>query len=147
MLKTEEGLCPYLFKLKSICLVIVIPACFWRESRLPFLSDGSPPTTCGDDRSEWLCPTTVIRNLRSPSRHLLSGIYSHRQSFPCKRESRFVFHPDGSPPTTCGDDRGELSFPLAFGGNPGCLSFRMDSPLTTGGDDGNKMDTRLKPRV
>ncbi len=48
-------------KLESISTA-VIPACFWRESRLPFPSDGSPPTSCGDDRSEWLFPTCVIGN-------------------------------------------------------------------------------------
>jgi hypothetical protein len=51
------------------------------------------------------CPTAFI------------GHPSPSSSFPCKRESRFVFHPDGSPPTTCGDDRREWSCPTAFIGN------------------------------
>ena len=61
------------------------------------------PDICNSESTKSF-PTFVIGNLFPSS------------SFPCKRESRFVFHPDGSPPTTCEDD-------------------------------GNKMDTRLKPRV
>jgi hypothetical protein len=51
------------------------------------------------------------------------------------RESIFGLISDGSPPTTCGDDRSELSFPLAFGGNPGCLSTDGSPPVTCGDDD------------
>jgi len=48
ILRTEGGL---LLKLKPIFLIIiiVIPDIVNRESRLPFPSDGSPPTTCEDD--------------------------------------------------------------------------------------------------
>jgi hypothetical protein len=48
ILRTEGDL---LLKLKPIFLIIipVIPDIVNRESRLPFLSDGSPLTTGGDD--------------------------------------------------------------------------------------------------
>ena len=46
----------------------------------------------GHDVKSLSFPTSVIGN-PSPS-----------PSFPCKRESRFVFRSDGSPLTTCGDD-------------------------------------------
>jgi len=64
VLRTAEGL---LLKLKTIILIIVIPDIVNRESIFGFLSDGSPPTTCGDDRSEWLCPTLLIGNPSSVS--------------------------------------------------------------------------------
>jgi hypothetical protein len=46
ILRTTEGL---LLKMKTIFLIIDIPDSCYRESRLAFLSDGSPPTPGGDD--------------------------------------------------------------------------------------------------
>ena len=75
--------------------------------------------------SSALFPTCVIRNPFAERSFPTVVIGNPSVSSHCE---------DGSPPTPCGDDRSESSFPHAFGGNPGCL-FSDGSSLTPGGDD------------
>jgi hypothetical protein len=128
ILRTTEGL---LLKMKTIFLIIVIPACFWRESRLPFPSDGSPPTSCGDDRCRSF-PTVVIGNPGCLS-------FGWIPATNCGYDGRG----DGSPPTTCGDDRGEWSCPTLFIGNPSWVCTDGYPPQTAGMTEGEMDPCRL----
>ena len=66
-------------------------------------SDGSPPTTCGDDEKNVSFPTLFSGN-PSPAPSVPTFFIGN---LPC--HSRHLcylgFLSDGSPPTTCGDDR------------------------------------------
>jgi hypothetical protein len=108
--------------------------------------------------AEWLKMTCIgnpspfpvmpdIVNLNSlplcHARHSSSGIY------PQRRHSRHVlsgislgFLSDGSPLTTCGDDRRERSFPTFVIGNP---SYFFGSLLTLCGNDETKRTLKALP--